>query len=599
MLEKTNKVIKSARSKALVSAVVVICAQGSALAGQACEGGKNGEKTLISAVQGAGKSSPLEGKQVSVKAVVSATMPGLGGYYLLEEKSDWDSNLASSEGVFVADKSNKPKVGDVVALSAKVSEISELTHLEEVKHFAVCSSNASVEYTQLSLPFSDSLERFEGMPIHLTQELTISDTYHLARFGQMIVSNGRLFQSTNLERPGPKAQKIAKRNRKNQIIIDDGSAKENPKLVKAPDHLYRTGNTVNGVKGVLHYDFGKFMIEPTVEYKIHEANPRKSGPKITKRGNVRVAAFNVLNYFNGDGKGGGFPTRRGASDTKELERQAAKIIAAMKVMDADILGLMEVENDGYGKLSAIADITNRLNKATGDNYDYVRPQSGPLGDASISVGIIYNTDKVSAVGKPAILTQAPFGVKSRMPIAQTFTAKGGNDAFTVVVNHFKSKGSCPKGKGNINGNQRDGQSCWNPLRVDSAKKLLAWLDTAPTGVDDKDILIIGDLNANAKEDPIIAIEQRGYNNLIEKFNGKYAYSFVFRAEAGYLDHALSSMSLTPKVLDTKDWHINADEMRLTDYNMERKSKAEQKALYKADAFRSSDHDPVIVELQLD
>lgn len=592
MLQKANKVFKS---KLCFGAVLMACVQTSAWAGVKCDA----KPTLISAVQGAGKSSPLEGKSVAVKALVSASMPNLGGYFLLEERSDWDDNPLTSEGVFVADKNNAPKVGDVVVLKAKVSETSELTQLEDVGQYKVCSQGAGVEYTALSLPLDVALEQLEGMPVHLKQSLTISDTYHLARFGQMIVSNGRLFQPTNLFRPGPKAQKLAAKNRKNQLIIDDGSSKENPSLVTSSNHLYRTGNTMSGVKGMMHYDFGKFMVEPTEKVDIKPVNARSAAPKVVKRGNVRVSAFNVLNYFNGDGKGGGFPTGRGANDAKELERQAAKIIAAMKAMDVDIFGLMEVENDGFGKLSAIADLTNRLNEATGEYYEYVRPQKGPLGDASISVGIIFRTDKVTPVGKAAILNKAPFGVKSRMPIAQTFTALNSKDEFTVVVNHFKSKGSCPRNKPNPNANQRDGQSCWNPLRVDSANKLLDWLDTAPTGSDDKDVLIIGDLNANAKEDPIIAIQNRGFHNLIEKFNGRYAYSFVFKAEAGYLDHALSSKSLTPKVLDTKDWHINADEMRLTDYNMERKSPVQHKALYKADAFRSSDHDPVIIELQLD
>lgn len=594
MLQKANKVFKS---KLCFGAVFMALAQGNVWASDVCAD----KHTVISEIQGAGKSSPLEGKSVLVKAVVSATMSNMGGYYLLEEAGDWDNNPSTSEGVFVNDKNRTVSVGDVVAFSAKVSETSELTQLVDVAKFAVCSAGMKVDYTTLTLPLTDSLEQFEGMPIYLKQNLTISDTYNLARFGQMIVSNGRLFQPTNLARPGAEADKIAANNRKNQLIIDDASSKENPQLVKDSNHLYRTGNMVSGVKGMMHYDFGKFMIEPTEKFEIKNVNARTDAPKVKKRGNVRVASFNVLNYFNGDGKGkgGGFPTKRGASDIKELERQAAKIIAAMKVMDADIFGLMEVENDGFGKLSAIADLTRRLNKATGGHYDYVRPQQSALGDASISVGIIYRTDRVTAVGKAATYSKAPFGVKSRIPIAQSFTAKNGSDAFTVVVNHFKSKGSCPKKKSDPNANQKDGQACWNPLRVKSANMLLDWLATAPTGNDDKDVLIIGDLNANAKEDPIIAIQNRGFSNLIEQFNGQYAYSFVFRAQAGYLDHALSSKSLTPKVLDTKDWHINADEMRLTDYNMERKSPAQQKALYTADAFRSSDHDPVIIELQLD
>ena len=562
------------------------------------QNGCDAEHTLISHIQGSGKSSPLDGQRVRVKAIVSAVMPDVGGYYLLEEQADWDDNAATSEGLFIADKRFKPKVGDKVSLRGEVSEMTELTHLEGIDEFVICGGGFQVDFEPLTLPLKGSLEYLESMPVHLTQTLSISDTYNLTRFGQMIVSNGRLYQPTNWYRPGKDAQQLAKSNGMNQLVIDDGSTKQGSHLVNQAHHPYRTGNTVSDVKGLLHFDFGKFVVQPLEPVKVIQTNPRESAPRLDKVGNVRVASFNVLNYFNGDGQGGGFPTKRGASDAKEFKRQADKIVAAMKVIDADVIGLMEVENDGFGKLSAIADLTARLNKASGGQYDYIRLQDGALGDALISVGMLYKPAKVTPLGKAATLNKAPFGVKSRPPIAQTFTANKGGDEFTVVVNHFKSKGSCPKDKADKNANQNDGQACWNAVRVESANLLLDWLATEPTGSKDKDILIIGDLNANAQEDPVIAIENRGFSNLIAKFNGKTAYSFVFRAEAGYLDHALASNSLLAKVVDTKDWHINADELRGTDYNLERKSEAQQQQLYRADAFRSSDHDPVIVELLL-
>ena len=63
---------------------------------------------------------------------------------------------------------------------------------------------------------------------------------------------------------------------------------------------------------------------------------------------------------------------------------------------------------------------------------------------------------------------------------------------------------------------------------------------------------------------------------------------------GYLDHALASGSLTDKVTGVTEWHINADEPRALDYNTEFKSESQLTSYYADDAFRASDHDPVIV-----
>ena len=45
------------------------------------------------------------------------------------------------------------------------------------------------------------------------------------------------------------------------------------------------------------------------------------------------------------------------------------------------------------------------------------------------------------------------------------------------------------------------------------------------------------------EDPVVAVTGAGYVNLLERFVGDEAYSFVFRGESGALDHALASPSL--------------------------------------------------------
>ena len=128
--------------------------------------------------------------------------------------------------------------------------------------------------------------------------------------------------------------------------------------------------------------------------------------------------------------------------------------------------------------------------------------------------------------------------------------------------------------------------------------LVDWLATDPTGSGDPDVLIVGDLNAYAMEDPVMVIEGGGYADLIKVFVGEGfadgAYSFNFFSQSGYLDHALSNAAMTPEVSGAALWHINSDEPRGLDYN-----DFNQPGLFNPDQFRSSDHDAVVLGFLLD
>ena len=219
-----------------------------------------------------------------------------------------------------------------------------------------------------------------------------------------------------------------------------------------------------------------------------------------------------------------------------------------------------------------------------------------MGNDEITVGFLYRSDRVETVGDAATLSMAPFDDLNRQPLAQTFRLKGSNDGVTIAVNHFKSKG-CGSAEG-TNADQNDGQGCWNPVRTQAAQALASWLAGDATGTGEPDVLIIGDLNAYAKEDPIRALASAGYTDLLAAYVGEQAYSYVFYGQAGYLDHALANTALAGKIADTTVWPINADEPRALDYNTEFKTPEQQASFYAPDAYRASDHDPVIVALNL-
>ncbi|MCG8376718.1 MAG: ExeM/NucH family extracellular endonuclease, partial [Chlorobiales bacterium] len=256
--------------------------------------------------------------------------------------------------------------------------------------------------------------------------------------------------------------------------------------------------------------------------------------------------------------------------------------------------LAEIENDGYGPDSALQNLVDGLNAAAqpGTTYALVDPGLPRLGGDEIAVALLFRVETVAPFGPAATTDAYPFDAKNRQPLAQTFSHLATDERLTVVVNHLKSKGSCESAT-DLNSDQGDGQGCWNALRVDAAVVLADWLATDPTGSGDPDVLIVGDLNAYAMEDPIAALKAAGYTDLIAGYAGADAYSYVYSGQAGYLDHALSNASLTPQVIGVTIWHINADEPRALDYNDHN-----QPALYQPNLFRSSDHDPVLVGLTL-
>ena len=299
----------------------------------------------------------------------------------------------------------------------------------------------------------------------------------------------------------------------------------------------------------------------------------------------------MLNLFNGDGNGGGFPTERGADTLDEYNRQIAKTVNAIVSIDADIIGLMEIENDGSGSDSALSELVARLNTATETGkYAYVNT-NGPLGTDAIAVALVYQPAKVRLTNT-ALINEA--SIFNRPPLVQTFELIANNEKITVAVNHFKSKGSCSSAD-SLNQDQGDGQGCYNALRTEQANELIGWLEELTTV--DK-ILIIGDLNAYAKEDPIAQFENNGYTNLTSFFNGDTDYSYSYSGKLGSLDHALASPKLASKAVDAMSWHINADEPRVLDYNLEYKSQEQQQTLYSDNVFRMSDHDPLIMTFNL-
>lgn len=523
----------------------------------------------IADVQGSGDASPLAGRTVRVEGVVTADFQRsdqLKGFFVQDPTPDRDPR--TSDGIFVY-STLEAAVGDRVRVTGKAVEYNGLTELSPVSAVDVCGKGrAAAARVRLPLRGGATLERYEGMLLRFGQRLTATEVYQLGRYGEVTVSaGGRLFQPTD----GHRSTQAGNDARK--LLIDDGSNVQNPDAIPYTDpRVLRIGDSVHGLTGVLNFGFGEYRLEPTRTAHFAPTNPRPEKPRRVG-GDVRVAGFNTLNWFTTLNK-------RGADTAEEQERQLAKLAAALKGLDADVVGLMEVENNGDTAVGALVD---RLNQEAGaGTYAWVKhPYPGT---DEIHVALIYKPAKVAPAGA-ARSSEDP--VFDRPPLVQTFRPASGGTAFTMIVNHFKSKG-CGDATG-PDEDLGDGQGCYNARRVAQAKAIAAIADGVPNP------LVVGDLNAYAAEDPVKVLTGAGLVSQTPRFvRPDDRYSYVFDGQSGELDHALAGRSLSRRVTGATIWHVNSDEPVFLDYNTE----YNPPAFYRPDAFRSSDHDPVLLGLNL-
>jgi len=561
-------------------------------------------ESKIHLVQGNGNTSPLIDTEVVIEGVVVGTFQSdangndtLGGYFVQEEDVDTDEDANTSEGIFVFDTSNAVMVDDVVRIKGLVTEFFDLTEIKDVSDHAICPTSGIASATIVTLPLNDlaELESVEGMLVSFGQTLYVTDHFTLGRFGEVGLTSDvdRLFTPTQVTEPGLLAVARQMENDLARIQLDDGITTQNPVPVPpyfAADGTLRAGDSTTGLLGVMSYGFGSYEVQPVQAVNFVRENPRQVVPEPVA-GSLTVASFNVLNYFTTlDGSGsicGPLMNLgcRGADSADEFTRQKDKIVNALAALDADIVGLIEIENDLNSV--ALADLVAAL-----PGYSYI--DTGPIGTDAIKVALIHKST-VMPEGDFKILdsTVDPLFIddKNRPVLIQTFKEVSTGAVFTVAVNHFKSKGSdCDElGDPDIG----DGQGNCNITRANAATALVNYLATDPTGSGDSDFLVIGDLNAYAMEDPIKALEAAAFTNLVLANAGESEYSYSFDGQFGTLDYALSSDSLTSQIGGVTVWQINSDEPRALDYN-----NFNQPSLYNDSQYRASDHDPIMVGLNL-
>ena len=566
--------------------------------------------TSIGSIQGTGAAA--QAGNYTVEGIVTGIYANLkpAGFYIQDDKATADGNPATSDAIFVIQADPNVKVGDKVRVTGAVREddaapSSGQAVLTEPVFTVISSDNVLPDFVRIinSEFAADKAERYEGMRVQFVSPLTVTDNYSLKQRGELTVSaEGLTYQATQFIDPNDtpatgtsssgtgnlaavNAYQAA--NDRRSLVLDDGSSATNPSPTPYLDARFRTvrvGSTLSNMGGILSYSYGHWRLQPLAGADAPVISvARPLAPPAFGPLDLKLASFNVLNYFNGDGAGGGFPTPRGAKTAVDFARQRAKIILALAEMNADIVGLTEIENDGNGSTAAIQDLVDGLNKAMGaGTYIFVNDGNADRqvnNTDLIHCAIIYKPAMVAPLGPPMVATVP--GVFERPPLAQVFITrrKERPDTLGFVMNHFKSKGS---GSG-VDADQNDGQGGSNARRKAQAYALVEFITKTVMPAGATRIVSAGDYNANYEEDPIDILRTAG----LVPATPPTSASYVFKGLTGSLDHAVVTPNLVG-FIDVQKWHINSAEPPVLEYDQA------GEATDIASPFRSSDHDPVLI-----
>ncbi|GGI76051.1 endonuclease [Shewanella hanedai] len=634
--------------------------------------------TPIYKVQGAGDSSPLvptgefvSAETVTIKGIVTARGDSLQkGFYLQEAQGDGSPYTSDGVFVYLGEKAAEGiQAGVAVCVKGLVQERYNQTQIAgDAANIEIGEQGEKLAATPFYVAdgenLAQALERYEGMHIVLDagsdMRITRNFSFDYSSYrNNMVLSHiAPLMKPTQVYAPlSDEAVAQQKANRSNELYIESDYKANNGEVPYFPDFnaetgYMRVGDQLTNIAGVVGYSYSNYRLVVTNEITAGDLireNDRTAVPAIATQGDIRVASFNVLNFFNDMVGGDDTPNgNRGASTEAEMLLQRAKLVSAITAMNADIVGLMEIANNGFGEMSAIQNLLDAINAelSAEEAYSFIeisdedKYQGKFIGSDAITVGILYRAATV-APDSSAFVIKTPeqhaeegvatrgedeaspeYNKYQRHSLGQTFSIH--DDKLTIVVSHLKSKGSeCLEDWIEFAEDEdpADLQGHCNEFRVSAAKVIGEAISDI-----EGDLLVIGDMNAYGMEDPIAVLTDydastanreivtaswttldgviyeregskidKGYGliNLNTQAHGPATFGYSYSGELGNLDHALGNASVAKRMVAIEDWHINAVESNLFEYGSKYTGDLEKSE----NVFSSSDHDPVIIALE--
>lgn len=600
------------------------------------------ESTSIAAIQGTGAASPLVDQTVTTRGVVTAVynQGGLRGYFIQTQGTGAAGTTeGASDAIFIYSPNTVSLVsqGQFVEVTGNVSEQfgqTQITVNSPAELLVLAEPFTPVTPLVAPLPESEAQrEALEGMLLQPSGPITVTDNYNTNRYGEIGLVNGTqpLRTATDVVAPGEAALAYEAENAAKAFVLDDGATTDYTRSNKDTSLPYlstsaplRVGAQVtfnNPV--VLSYSHQMWRLQPTsrvtgdtgpAALPASWSNTRYDAPTLGSRHSA--SSFNVLNYFTtvGDAVAGckfftdrennpitvsGSCAVRGAATLASFERQESKIVKAINKINTSVLSLEEIENSlatgGTDRDAALNALVAALNEDAGyQKWAAVpSPSQLPASEDVIRTAFIYQPAQVRTVGESVIYDDPAFS-NARQPLSQAFAPADsiedhGPEVFVAIVNHFKSKGS---GSG-ANADQNDGQGASNASRVEQAAALVDFAHGQREEVATDNVMLLGDFNSYTEEDPMEVLYDAGYTNLGKKFNAGDTY--LYNGRVGSLDHILASPELAEKVESAQVWNINSVEPVAHEYSRYNYNITN---LYEENEFRSSDHDPLLVGMDM-
>jgi len=271
-----------------------------------------------------------------------------------------------------------------------------------------------------------------------------------------------------------------------------------------------------------------------------------------------VCGFNLENYYITTGS-------MGAADSYDRQAQRAKVSKALKKINADIYGLVELQQGDEAISEIVSDLNNNL---PGRDYKFFHD---PVTGTYQKVDFVYDANKVDPLHTPV---ETNVEVQNRKKMI-CFRELATGEKFIYSINHFKAMNT-----GGADRRENEAQAVvklYNSYRQNH-------------NIMEDDVLIMGDLNCYAKTEPIMVFtESNSMIDLHRAFHADSSYSYMFSGLASYIDHAICNETLFRQVTGQAAYHINSDEDDKYTYD-----KSNDRTM-----FRCSDHDPVLVGLKLD
>ena len=416
----------------------------------------------------------------------------------------------------------------------------------------LCSAMLSaIEKVQFPESFAEGWEPYIGKMVQITTPLYVCGNY----YDSLILSPERLYV------PEERALGLAEGDSIEYWTIHRANRANSLRLsCRITNYKVKTGAVVKNLKARVVAP-GRLVTGATPTFSANRPEPM---PKMPKNG-LLICAANVQNYFYDLG---GYAHPKTTKEQQAL--QTEKIVKAFVHMNADVYALCEIQK-GDSAPQMLVDALNKEVKK--ERFAYVS-QGWSNGD-TLSCGYIYRTDRVRPYGDLQYAYHDTNNLYHYRLVACGFEELSSGERFVLNINHLRSK----RGMSEESNSKR-------MVNVDSLLVMLDKIEKEQV-FGDTDVLLVGDYNSYVYEQPIQTIVQAGYADMVMQYDST-GYSYVYHSEAGYLDRVFASPSMATQVKMVGAYHLN------TDYFY---SRGYKRGLDNT-MFRYSDHDPVLIRVQL-